>query len=654
MIAGTAKPTIIIVIFYELLVLVSSENSFESRQLSTGSILGRKLQTRVNTTAYVYLGIPYGEAPIGDLRYRAPVPKRAWSGQLDVQQYKAACLQNSSTDGNLANITVMSEDCLLMNVFTSENCLRLSESCSVLYYIHGGQWNYDSPTMFDVEFLTENFATEDLVLITVTYRLGSFGFFNTGKKTSVDKNAALLDVTEGLRWVQREVHIFGGDKNRVTIMGHSSGALMVDLLSLAPSTVGLFNQIVIMSATLDASTPKKDSNVLESRALAVKAGCARLSSSWDDDNDVEATLACMRSRNGRYLLLMQRELEEENFMFSGPSFDDENGFITDEIRVLQQNRKPYRCLAGTLSTEFSEMIKLGLIQSSTLNYQMLQITCEKMAESHGYRYVKEVGMACANDYSKRPNDIDSLMDDTLFFVPLYETGEGLRSKGASVFKYSFEYEDIGDALLKAFPIKLMHSFDLVYVMGLRAGKFTPKDEKIRKIYTSAFVNFAKTGDPSMINADKWQPTDDRNNYFKINFDENLKMPGNRNGYHADAVKFWTVTAKKLDDDLAANATRKLSVGIDLSATSWPSYLKLHSYVSAFAILQHLHSNSHRYLDHSVAFWPADSYGCGGTITLVGYDATYGGDFTTLSFKYYQSQPQNLFSISQRLKLLYVT
>ena len=177
------------------------EESFALRHLSYGSILGRKLLSTQNRTVFLFLGIPYGEAPIGNLRYRAPVPKKAWKNVLLTQEYKFACLQNSIKSRGDTEFTesTMSEDCLLMNVFTSENCLRSSQKCPVIFYIHGGRWNFDAPTMFDAEFLSNNFAAKDVVLITVTYRLGSFGFVNLGKKTSAAKNIGMLGKFLSLR-----------------------------------------------------------------------------------------------------------------------------------------------------------------------------------------------------------------------------------------------------------------------------------------------------------------------------------------------------------------------------------------------------------------------------------------------------------------------
>uniref|UniRef100_A0A914VIJ4 Carboxylesterase type B domain-containing protein n=1 Tax=Plectus sambesii TaxID=2011161 RepID=A0A914VIJ4_9BILA len=159
--------------------------------LKSGAIRGRKVVTARNTTAFLFQGIPFAEPPTGDLRFRAPVAKKAWKGELLTNDYKFTCLFTTIMVKDDPMARNMSEDCLHMNVFTTEKCLD-KKNCPVLYYIHGGSWNFDSPFLFADDFLIDNYQSRDIVLVTLTYRMGSFGFFNTVKKSSADKNLGLL------------------------------------------------------------------------------------------------------------------------------------------------------------------------------------------------------------------------------------------------------------------------------------------------------------------------------------------------------------------------------------------------------------------------------------------------------------------------------
>lgn len=183
--------------------------------LNNGPIRGRIFSSSKNRTAYLFLGIPYAEPPIGNLRYRAPIDAKKWSGELNATEYRFQCMSTKTVDITAPNPRNTSEDCLYVNVFTTENCLN-KRNCPVMYYVYGGQWNYGSPFNFPHEILVENFVSKDIVLVTVAYRLGSFGFFNTGKKSSAVKNLGLvgncalvsigliLDVTNAL---SREKHL---------------------------------------------------------------------------------------------------------------------------------------------------------------------------------------------------------------------------------------------------------------------------------------------------------------------------------------------------------------------------------------------------------------------------------------------------------------
>ncbi|VDK66804.1 unnamed protein product [Anisakis simplex] len=170
-------------------------------------------------------------------------------------------LQKLRITSNLPEYTRMSEDCLTVNVFTNANCLR-NGGCAVVYMIHGGEYNFDSPMLFPIDFLVDNFTPENrsVIFVSVTYRLGSFGFLNISPKlkSSAIKNVGLLDMIEGLRWVQKEISNLGGDPKRVTLMGHSSGAVNAQQLTVSPLTKGLFHQAIIMSGSLGIPIPPSE------------------------------------------------------------------------------------------------------------------------------------------------------------------------------------------------------------------------------------------------------------------------------------------------------------------------------------------------------------------------------------------------------------
>jgi carboxylesterase type B len=167
------------------------EKDWTKLTLSTGAIRGRKYVTERNATGYLFHGVPYAEPPLGDLRYRSPVDKKPWKGELDTTTYKYACMTARKFDINILNARPINEDCLHVNVFTAEKCL-VEKNCPVIYYIYGGQWNNNNPFMFPDDLLIDNYQARGIILVTVGYRLGTLAFFNTGKRSSAVKNLGLL------------------------------------------------------------------------------------------------------------------------------------------------------------------------------------------------------------------------------------------------------------------------------------------------------------------------------------------------------------------------------------------------------------------------------------------------------------------------------
>ena len=184
--------------------------------------------------SYVWLGLPYAAPPIGDLRWRAPQPNAAWSGVREALQAGAPCVQYASPFGGIqtarVNTPVGNEDCLTLNVYAPKSATATS-FLPVMVWIHGGGNTIGTSTLFD----GGNLATRrDVVVVTVNYRLGPFGWFRhealrAGAADDVERsgNFGTLDLVRALEWVQSHIAGFGGDPARVTMFGESAGATNV-------------------------------------------------------------------------------------------------------------------------------------------------------------------------------------------------------------------------------------------------------------------------------------------------------------------------------------------------------------------------------------------------------------------------------------------
>jgi para-nitrobenzyl esterase len=200
-----------------------------------------------NSEVTVFRGIPFAAPPLGDLRWRPPRPPAKWEGVRQAGQFSAACMQTPYAEGSLyrAAPEPVSEDCLCLNVWTAAN--SANERRPVMVWVHGGgltRGSGSAPT-YDGEEL----ARKGVVLVTVNYRLGVFGFLAHPELTresvhNSSGNYGFLDQIAALEWVHRNIARFGGDPNRVTIFGESAGSWSVNLLMATPLAKGLFQRAI--------------------------------------------------------------------------------------------------------------------------------------------------------------------------------------------------------------------------------------------------------------------------------------------------------------------------------------------------------------------------------------------------------------------------
>jgi para-nitrobenzyl esterase len=205
--------------------------------------------TGTNADVRVFKGIPYAAAPMGKLRWRAPQPVAHWSGVRAADQFGAICEQPAFRGaGPGAKPPAASEDCLFLNVWTAAK--SAADKRPVMVWIHPGGYTTGSGSTpgFDGEAL----AKKGVVLVTINYRLGAFGFFSHPalSKESDGRgsgNYALMDQAAALEWVQTNISAFGGDPQRVTVFGDSAGSSSIANLMGSPHAKGLFQRAIAES-----------------------------------------------------------------------------------------------------------------------------------------------------------------------------------------------------------------------------------------------------------------------------------------------------------------------------------------------------------------------------------------------------------------------
>ena len=218
-------------------------------QTAYGLVKGKKDKNDTLT----WLGIPYASPPAGDLRWKAPQPPQAWSDIRDATHFGSRALQKKAILG----WTEGSEDCLYLNVWRPADA---STDLPVYVWIHGGG-NSSGASNAIPDYYGNGLASKaHVVFVSINYRLGIFGWFShpalreNADPDSASGNFGTLDIIQALRWIQENIAAFGGNPDRVTVAGESSGAFNALTLLMSPRAQGLFHQAVIESGYKTATT----------------------------------------------------------------------------------------------------------------------------------------------------------------------------------------------------------------------------------------------------------------------------------------------------------------------------------------------------------------------------------------------------------------
>ncbi|KAK9888319.1 hypothetical protein WA026_000578 [Henosepilachna vigintioctopunctata] len=191
------------------------------------------------------MGIPYAQPPLGQLRFRAPKSAGNWSGVLDARREGSACIEMWLRIVTPTRV-VGTEDCLFINIFAKKNPRKYKRLSPVMVYIYGGAFMEGNS---DITFYgPELLVSKDVIVVTFNYRIGIFGFLNTGDLASPG-NYGLKDQNMALQWIQQNIRNFGGDPDSVTLFGQSAGSVSVHFHMLSPKSKGLFHRAILESGT---------------------------------------------------------------------------------------------------------------------------------------------------------------------------------------------------------------------------------------------------------------------------------------------------------------------------------------------------------------------------------------------------------------------
>ncbi|WP_263408763.1 carboxylesterase/lipase family protein [Terriglobus tenax] len=372
----------------------------------------------------VFRGVPFAEPPVGTLRFRPPVPVKPWKGVRQAKSFAAAAMQPGSG---------VSEDCLYLNVWAPAE----KRPHPVYVWIHGGGMTggRSSDPMFD----GRDFAREGVVVVTIAYRLGVFGFLEMepmlGKAYRGSANNGLRDAIEALRWVKTNIAAFGGDPSRVTIGGESAGAKIVDLLLASEQATGLFRQAISQSGGEDRCFSLEASH---------KVG-EEFGAFWDKSGEDEIGTV----ESGK-LLARQTAFLAQWPGWKYPLRAQADGMLLPIVPLegVERLAKGRRVLIGTNRDESAAFIGAHP-GKEPVQAELSNLSLERFAPVYG-RYEAV--------YPQMETDARHVRAVTAeeYWVPTVRVAEAVARGGAEVYMYRLDYPQTGGALAGTSP----HGFDL--------------------------------------------------------------------------------------------------------------------------------------------------------------------------------------------------
>ncbi|XP_075540477.1 acetylcholinesterase-like isoform X2 [Dermacentor variabilis] len=495
-----------------LLWCTSAHGGHVERATSLGTVSGRKLSL-LNTIVEEYIGIPYAEPPLGELRFRPPLPSRQWTDTFDATTKRTACPQGL-LPGLMAGDVTYTEDCLHLNVWTSlpQGCLDTGLS-PVLVWIHGGGFSYGSAS-YDNYTGSILAAKTGLVVISMNYRLGALGFLDANSPESPG-NVGLMDQNLALRWIRDNAVFFGGDSSRVTLFGQSAGALSVHGHMLSPMSKGLFGRAVMLSGalyTIDSYNSPSYSLRAGDR-LAVLTGCANGERNFTEQpNEV---LKCLREIPVDKLVLATHEAGASNAFTFLPTYH--NDFLPKEPRkaVDAGFASQVDLIIGTTSNELSSILLYPPVK------EFLQERLDGIDHDKIKGFFKAAIGACLKSHmpgdekhyvakTKGANNVAltrayiQYMSDRMLNCPVLYVARKHAAVGNNVFSYVYDYSYVSSDLPSwigahhGSELPFLFGFPLIDIHGV-ADKHSAMSEALIKILAS----FAESGTPELPRENEW-------------------------------------------------------------------------------------------------------------------------------------------------------
>lgn len=479
-----------------------------------------------------FKGIPFGQPPVGELRWRPPQPVKNWKGVRNADQFGPRCMQRTGPGADYwFRSNGMSEDCLYLNVWTSAKSSK--EKLPVLFYVFGG--GFQNGDGSEPRYEGENMARKGMVAVSINYRTNIFGFFAHPELSKESPhhaagNYGLLDQVAALQWVKKNIAAFGGDPQRITIAGESAGSISVSALMASPLSKDLMAGAIGESGAMISSLPPQP-------LAAAEQNGARFGSAVGAPN-----LAALRAMTAEQV---QEALSRTQGFRFGATLD--GYFLSKPLVAIfeagEQAKIPL--LAGSNTQEQSARLVLGPGEPTpeTLANAITKFygdRADAVLKAYAAKTTDEVYEAARHLASAR-----FISHGTWKWTELQ-----MKTGTKPVYRYLYarvrppylgmpgQPAPSAPAGPHAGPQGAVHSAEIQYAMGnLPLDKryaWEPADYEVSKQMQAYFVNFIKTANPNGTGLPKWPvySSSDKYQILRIDVESHAEPEAHRDRYLA--------------------------------------------------------------------------------------------------------------------------
>ncbi|KAF5303035.1 hypothetical protein FQR65_LT08364 [Abscondita terminalis] len=543
-------------------VLLFLSSAFADNLLITttkGAVRGSTIKSATGKAVDAWYGIPYAEKPIGDRRFKPPLPANSWEGIFETTSLPNACMQTIDTafgEFSGANMwvanTPVSEDCLYLNVVVPK---PRPQNATVMVWIYGGGF-YSGSSALNIYDHKTLVSEENVIVVSMQYRVASLGFLYFGN-ADVPGNVGFLDQVMALRWVQENIAAFGGNPKDVTIFGESAGAGSVAHHLLNPLSDNLFKRGIMQSGTILAPWALQNQITAIERGLllAKELGCPH------DIETLSKTISCLKKANANEMVYAEQKIPLNGIVdFPFLPVEDGEVIVQPLIKLAQKHFKQKDVMVGANDDEgyyflmyyFPHIFRneenitityedfVSVIRNSRNDKTELEI------EAIIYEYTNWVNL---NDSEKNRNALDKVIGDQFFTCSTNDFADAYAESDNSVYVY--HYMQKSDKHYWPKWSGTLHADEVAFVFGepmVKDRGYSREEVQFSKRLMKYWSNFAKTGNPN-------KPSDiSRCNWpaYKLNKRTYINLEANRcstgvGGLRPKQCAFWRKFLPKLKD-----------------------------------------------------------------------------------------------------------